>query len=355
MGAAMSKRGVIAIAVCYAVWIGALVAKGFPDPQCTDFYPLWIGSRALLAGTDPYSAEVCHTLRQSWSVAQTTNVAACVAYPLPWLLLISPLAMLPLSWAGPLWFGSSLALLLGGLWLLGDEVGDGVGKEALQLLPMLFYPVFHAVMIKTASVAVLGMVALMLWADRKEYRLLCGVLMAVSLCKPQVSLLFVAYILVRRFKRDRLTVLSFMVSGLVLLGLSLLLQPGWIRGWLAAVETWQREATIFSLLPEGAAVAALLFLRKAPALTRVALLQIVIFPANDLYSTLPLAVGWLTLGGWAPLVVSSCSWLAPLLFQHPNNLGTIWGFAVLPYLLSVLAATAPNQPFRYSSSSRASR
>jgi hypothetical protein len=350
----MSKRSLIVIAVCYSVWIAAVIAKAFPDPQCTDFYPLWIGSRALLAGTDPYSAAVSHTLQQSWSVAQTHQVAACVAYPLPWLLLISPLAMLPLSWAGPLWFALSLTLLLGGLWLLGNEIEETVWREGVLLAPLLFYPIFHAAVIKTASVAILGIVALMLWADRKEHRVLCGILMALSLCKPQVSLVFVGYLILRQLRGDKLTLISFMAAGFFSFGGSLIVHPGWVGSWLAVLKVYLENAVTFSLLPQGLFAAAVLLLRRVPALAQLSLLQTVLFPACDLYSALPLGIGWLTLkGGCAPLV--ACSWLAPLLYEHPNNLGAIWGFVILPYLLSALLVQAPNQPFSCSCFSRASR
>jgi hypothetical protein len=167
VGVGMSKRNKVLLGGCFVFWLAALVYCSFPDAQYTDFYPLWFGMRALLAGQDPYSASVCNALRESWLVVRTHQVSAVVAYPLPWLVFLAPFALLPLSWAGPLWFVLSVGLALTGLWLLTNEVCQERPQKLLFLLPVLSYPLFHASVIKTSSVLVLGITALLLWADKK--------------------------------------------------------------------------------------------------------------------------------------------------------------------------------------------
>ena len=332
----ISKRAQVLLGGCYVLWFAALIHRSFPDAQYTDFYPLWFGMHALLAGQDPYSASVCSALRESWSVVQTHQVSAVVAYPLPWLVFLAPLAMLPLSWAGPLWFVLSVAIALTGLWLLTNEYYKEHSHKLLFLLPILSYPLFHAAVIKTSSVLVLGITALMLWSDKKRYQVFCGIVMVVALCKPQMSLVLVGYVFLRHLRRDKLTLGVFLIGCLILWGGTLFIQPNWVLAWLKVVEIYLHESVNYSLLPQGFAAVAVLFLLRAPVLTQLALLQVVIFPANDIYCTLPLIFGWLSLNSNYAALGVAMAWIAPLIYPFPNNLATIWALIILPYVLFAL-------------------
>jgi hypothetical protein len=332
----MSKRDKVLLGGCFVFWFAALVYCSFPDAQYTDFYPLWFGMRALLAGQDPYSASVCNALRESWLVVRTHQVSAVVAYPLPWLVFLLPLALLPLSWAGPLWFVLSVGLALTGLWLLTHEVCQERPQKLLFLLPVLSYPLFHASVIKTSSVLVLGITALLLWADKKNYRVLCGLAMVVALCKPQMSLVFAGYVLLRHLRRDKRILGVFLIGFLVFWGGTLFIQPNWVQAWLQVLAQYLRDSVNFSLLPQGLAAVAVMFLLRAPVLAQLALLQVVIFPANDIYCTLPLIIGWLSLNSNYTALGVAMAWVAPMIYPFPNNLGTIWALIILPYVLFAL-------------------
>ena len=332
----MSKRDHVFIGICYLLWVALLVPSSFPDPQYTDFYPLWFGAHALLAGQDPYSAGVSSALRESWLVVRTHQVSAVVAYPLPFLVLLAPLAMLPLSWAGPLWFALSVGLALTGLWLLTREICTERSQKFLYLLPIVSYPLFHAAVIKTSSVLVLGILALMVWADRRNHRVLCGILMVLALCKPQMSLVLVGYTLLHRLRREKLTLGVFLSGCLIFWGWTFFIQPDWVQVWLKVLKLYMRNSVNVSLLPQGLLAVALLFLLRAPALTQLALLQTVIFPVNDIYSTLPLIIGWVSLNSNYSALGAAIAWAAPAYYVFPNNPDTIRALIIVPYVLSAL-------------------
>jgi hypothetical protein len=316
--------------------VQAGIHKSFPDSQYTDFYPLWFGTLALLTGQDPYSASVSHALRESWLVAQTHQVAAVVAYPLPCLVFLTPLAMLPLSWAGPLWFVLSVGLALTGLLLLTNEAYRERSQKQLFLVPLLSYPLFHAAVIKTSSVLALGIIVLMLWADCKRYRVFCGIITVLALFKPQMSLFFVGYTLLHQFRRDKLKIGAFLFGCLIFWGGTLLIQPGWVQVWLKVLKIYVRDSVNISLLPQGLVAVAVMFLLRAPALTQLALLQTVIFPVNDIYSTLPLIIGWLNLNSNYTALGVAMAWIAPVIYTSLNNLNTIWALIILPYVFFAL-------------------
>ena len=102
------------------LWLAAVCYRCFPDPQGTDFYPLWIGAQELLHGGDPYGKETAELLRNTWLVKlKGVQVADVIGYPLPVLLLITPLTIFPLEIAVYVWF----ALLLASVAIFALEVG----------------------------------------------------------------------------------------------------------------------------------------------------------------------------------------------------------------------------------------
>jgi hypothetical protein len=127
-----------------------------------------------------------------------------------------------------------------------------------------------------------------------------------------------------------------LIGFLVFWGGTLFVQPNWVQAWLQVLAQYLRDSVNFSLLPQGLAAVAVMFLLRAPVLAQLALLQVVIFPANDIYSTLPLIIGWLSLNSNYTALGVAMAWVAPMIYPFPNNLGTIWALIILPYVLFAL-------------------
>jgi hypothetical protein len=84
---------VIAGVVC---WVAYLI----PPPSTSDFEPLWVGGRALLAGLDPYA------------VVPTTGTRYPLFYPLPAVLVSLPMAALPFALAKAFWAALGAAVFV---------------------------------------------------------------------------------------------------------------------------------------------------------------------------------------------------------------------------------------------------
>ena len=96
----MSRSGriMIGVGVGIAAALLAWVAHGFPMEGHSDFDQLWIAARAIQAGADPYEA--------------VRRVEAYpLFYPLPAVLLASPMAFFPLELAKVIWGGLGAGLL----------------------------------------------------------------------------------------------------------------------------------------------------------------------------------------------------------------------------------------------------
>ena len=67
------------------------LAYRLPPPSTSDFEPIWVGARALLAGADPYA------------VVPTTSTHYPLYYPLTAVVIGLPFAGLPFDWARVAW------------------------------------------------------------------------------------------------------------------------------------------------------------------------------------------------------------------------------------------------------------
>jgi hypothetical protein len=74
----------------------------YPRPQTSDYSQVWAASRAWAAYENPYEAVgPGRAFEWPWPLL----------YPLPAIILSSPLAMLPLRWADPIFLATGAAVL----------------------------------------------------------------------------------------------------------------------------------------------------------------------------------------------------------------------------------------------------
>lgn len=311
------------------LWLAGIIYRSFPDPQGTDFYPLWVGAQELVHGGDPYGNETAELLRKVWRVKLNgVQAADVVGYPLPVLLFIAPLTIFPLELAVFVWF----LLLLASVAIFASEVG-GRRLETI-VIPLLSYPLVHALTIKTSAVLWLGLVGLLAYAIRKNSITIAGLCIALLPGKPQSGLLFSIVALLWAARHNQVIVLSASAWVLLLWGGSWAIVPDWPWSWWSNVQIYRQQVALVWLLPEGLLL--LLFSRYLSAQALTAVAQVIAFPLNDIYSSLPLLVGWLETGGWLARITVVCSWLAVVFFPNPNHPVALWTTVLLPYCLCAL-------------------
>ncbi len=230
-----------------------------------DFYPIWVTARQSQTDHhDLYSAEMTREIQQGlfgrpldamhpsdpppdyrtfaypaftdlvlWPAAEVDfpRLRVVLAVLLPALTAASVwLWMLALDWhVRPLWFAVLLLVLL-----CNYPVLDGFFAEQPGLIVGFL----------------LASSALML---RKGRLVLAGSFMALTLMKPQMTLLVIVYLLIWTLterSRARLWI-GFFAMLLPLLGASLWIWPRWIGQWLKVIVEYPRYATpaLVSLLP----------------------------------------------------------------------------------------------------------
>ncbi len=273
----------------------------------SDFDQLWIAARALAKGGDPYRA------------VQDANLAYPLFYPLPAVLLVLPLAVLPLSIARIVWSGLGAGLMAEASYRYGRGLPVALVSAAFgnALVQGQWSPLL------TASVALPAL--------------------AVSwVAKPSIGLAMAAAAPSRR----RLG------WALGLLIVSLGLMPGWPKAWVHALQSQIYMLPI--LRPAGALLLLALLRWRRPEGRLLAALACVPHSPSA-YETLPLFLipqtRWQAYGlailGYIAVFVGS--WLFPwdhTLATLPKNLADRWPFMLLLVYLPtlILVLRLPNTP-----------
>jgi hypothetical protein len=182
----------LGIAVLAAAYV---VLRGTSDPAVSDFDQLWHGARAVLRGADPY--EVVGPYGEfAWDN---------LYYPFPALLLVSPLALLPLLAARACFAAISAGLLAAAL----------IRESPVRLLMMLSAPTMIAIGRGQLSPLILA-------------ALYFPSLAWVGLAKPNIALAVVPF-----SANPYRSLVAAAIGGSGLLLLSFAIEPGWLSAWLA--------------------------------------------------------------------------------------------------------------------------
>lgn len=263
-----------------------------------DYRPLIIGARAVLSGMSPYGPDVQKQIEQVYvdSLCGEPCAAAGLAYPFPALLLAIPLAWLPDGLIPAVWVMLSIGTVFTGLWLLRMSPGW-----------LLFFPLVWGVIERQVTVLLVGLLLLAVWAYQTRRWWLLGLLVVLTIAaKPQTTVLIsgVLAVLMLRARQWK----PLLVSGVVIGGLSLVLQPLWVFDWLKAVQQYSGSIQMMWLIAWLPVVIILVWQKQWwPAMAAG---QVCLFPVAPYgYALLPLLVGY-TRGSTAMAWVAiGCSWL----------------------------------------------
>jgi hypothetical protein len=318
----------------FLVWAGLVCYLSFPDPQGTDFFPVWTCSRAVLVGEDPYSTSMTEKLSDTWDIVRKkrAQVAPVCAYPLPFYLITLPFGALPFAASLTLWFALSLATPI--VFILFRNT-----CTRLPWVPLLFYPLFHGALLKTSSVLWVGFFAGAIFLLLNKQLLWAALLAGIASAKPQIGAMLFLYSLVlfsRVEARTRTWPVIILFSPWIA---SWIYDPTWLKRWFVMLQSYEDKAVLFSFLSSTAlipliALSSYVFYKISP-FAAVAAVQFLIFPINDLYSCLPIMLCWAFIKPpqfWLILITT----LIPLTYAEPNQLWAVRISAFLPLLLAAI-------------------
>jgi hypothetical protein len=224
-------------------------------PGANDFFSRWDGARAFwLAGLDPYSDAVTERIQIGvyGRPARPGEDQVAFVYPFYTVFTLWPIVGVPYSWAQAIWLALLEFLIVAIVLMSTDLVRwriTPVGLAALFLFALFFYPSARAILLGQHAVVVAALVIGAMLAIRARRDALAGALLAYATIKPQMIFLIIPFVLLWSIARRRWRlVLGFGASMAILVGLSFLLLPAWLAGFLRQLNVYPSYTELDSIV-----------------------------------------------------------------------------------------------------------
>jgi hypothetical protein len=220
------RQSVYAVIACVMLLAAAIRYDG------NDYLQLHRALQLELEGKSGYGPEMDQYFRKVWP--QFAHIS--MAYPLPAMWLALPLLPLPEAALQPIFALLSLATVVVGMWLLRMP------------WPLLYFlPLLMAFIELNPVLSLVGLALIGIWAARERRWWLLGIIVALTVgSKPQGTLLFGAGLALIGLRAKAWP--QLLLPGLVLAGVTWLLEPAWVQEWLVIVGRYGASVQAYSLL-----------------------------------------------------------------------------------------------------------
>jgi hypothetical protein len=229
------------IAVIFVIVIGSILTwanyqYALKNSGGNDFLVHWMGTRKfLLEGTSPYSDQTALAIQTMayGRAAKEGEHELRVAYPLYSIVLFAPFALIPdFILARAIWM-TILELSLLGISFLCIRMCEwrpGMVTLAIFLIfSVLWYHGLRPLINGNAVILVTLFLAGGLFAMKNGQDELAGVLFAFCTIKPQLAVLFAAFVVIYGIRNQRWKLVIWLVTTVVILVMAAcLLMPNWI-------------------------------------------------------------------------------------------------------------------------------
>jgi hypothetical protein len=273
---ASANRSVAVLALCLAI-VGAAsmlyyhlhlfipnvlqarLAKGVGNGYAFggDFYPIWLVARKWqVERRDPYSPEMTHAIQtglfgRALDASNPSDPPADYrefAYPAFTELLLGPTAAI--DFPALRWILAALlpVLTVASLWMWMRALRwriDPLWFAVLVVLALCNYPTLEGFFAEQPGLIVAFLLASSMLALRQNWLSLAGVLLSLTVIKPQMTVLAALYLMFWSLTdRRRVRFLAgFLFTTLLMTGVSLWIWPHWIGAWIRVLLGYHRYAT----------------------------------------------------------------------------------------------------------------
>ena len=210
-------------------------------PGGNDFLGRWMGARYWVQeGISPYDPQVGRASQQLIYGRGVDREAGediqDFLYPFPAMIFFAPFGALPYTLARALWM-TILEISLPILALIGIAIGNWQPRRAvlisLLLFSLLWYHGARAVIIGQFAVIEALLMAGALLAVKRGRDPLAGILLGLSIAKPQMAVLLIPFVFLWAAYARRWTIVTWGIGTIAgLLAVSVLLLPDWPVMWL---------------------------------------------------------------------------------------------------------------------------
>jgi hypothetical protein len=237
----------IALVVLLSVLLWSNYRFAVQSPGGNDFLARWTGAHYwLIEGLNPYDEQVSLEAQKliygrPADPTKGEDIAHFV-YPLPAMIFFAPFGYLPYTLARALWM-TLLEILLPILAFLGVRLARWKVPTAtftiIMLLSIFWYHGLRSVIVGQFAVIEAVLIVGALWAIQRDSDAMAGLLMGLSISKPQMAFLILPYICFWAIREKRIQLLLWtLATSLGLIVLSILLLPDWPLLWLRQLVSY---------------------------------------------------------------------------------------------------------------------
>lgn len=205
-------------------------------PGGNDFLSRWVGTRHfLLNGQSPYSQETTEAIQNMMygRLAKADEDQVLFVYPMFSIFIFAPFSLVGnYALARALWM-TTLELAIIGLAIVSINLSHWRLPRGLLGIILIFsiswYYGFRPIINGNVGVIIALLIGCIFLALRANHDFLAGMLMAITLVKPQMVVLFIPYVLIWTITHKRWTVFwGFLGSLTILIAVCMLFIKDWI-------------------------------------------------------------------------------------------------------------------------------
>jgi hypothetical protein len=239
-------RGValVLLAVCCSFW-QLHVHNRVMGPNYSDLVTRWVGTRAAIAGLDPYSEDVLPDMLRMYyghyplTPSDPNPERQRFDYPANLVVLLAPLAYFNWPVARVIFLVVTIALLVLGLRGVIEMYPRRWTRLQIALalaLAVCNWPVLWGLRLQQPTLLVAGFMFLACFCLSRGREHVAGILLALATVKPQIVLILLAWILLWAVLHRAWRLLaSFAITLAVMLVLTEAVVPHWISRWRASL------------------------------------------------------------------------------------------------------------------------
>lgn len=245
----------------FSAWYFALViapsALGSSAPTVQQgLLPEWLGCREILHGRNPYRLEVTQQIELAiyGSTVSTSSPANQhrFAYPVMFIFLFFPIALLPFSVAQWVMLAASVTLCVWSVGWWADRTRlSKLDLAGFAMLTLAAYPTVVGLQLRQPTLIIAAMLAFSVFYVRSGRLALAGAIAALASSKPQLAIAVLLPLVawaIASWRTRKTFVFSLGAFLLVLALASELAIPDWLTPWLRTVRAYSHYAGATPLL-----------------------------------------------------------------------------------------------------------
>lgn len=217
-----------------------------PRGQAFDWFWIWAGGRAALAGQNPYGPETTQVIQLGVfrKIIPSEDYQHGFPHPAHITFVLLPFILLPFFWSVLLWISLQIPLFMLTLWLGFQLLNWSIRPVLLFLLAILTtlgfrYPI-NVYVLGQLTIFMIFCALLSAWLFQRHHPRWAAVALACTTIRPDLAILAIllALILTRNSPRRNEFIISLLSVGLILAFLPTIFIGFWPIKWLNAIRAY---------------------------------------------------------------------------------------------------------------------